>query len=59
MAVEVADKKVTHFNVLGQKVTYLNEIEERERERGRRKRKEKEERERALTWKMILKGFQH
>ena len=41
------EKKVAHFNVLGQKVTYLNEIEgkrkeKEERERGKRKRKEKE-----------------
>merc|ERR1712083_325863 len=44
------DKKVTHFNVLRQKVTYLNERNRKakeERERGKRKRKEKEERERG------------
>ena len=35
-------KKVTYFNALGQKVTYLNEIEEREK--GKRRRKEKKER---------------
>ena len=43
---------MTHFNVLGQKVTYLNERkrkEKEERERGKRKRKEKEERERGKS----------